>query len=170
MTGGHPAVCLDLLQSIPTGEFNLRQILTTIHHVTKFGAAGSLFLEAWTELPNEAKQFLSDLLVKRHITAKVVPELLNQLIAMGLLKEATHGLWKYLTFRSWYVELLLRYRGAEIGITLPEKLSNIMTEMMPEIGIINRSAYEVLNDIENQVRNFIIIQAHINQKSRQVFS
>lgn len=169
LTDGHPRICNEILDNIPKNELSLRKILQVIQDIARTGAVGNLFLDTWIELPKEAKIFLADLLLKRHITAQVVPELRNQLVAAGLVKEATHGLSKYLTFRSWYIELLLRYRGIEIGISMPDKLSASIPEMMPEVGVINRIAYDAIHDIENQVRNFAVIQANLCKKPAQHF-
>ncbi|MCB0130590.1 MAG: hypothetical protein KDD78_07070 [Caldilineaceae bacterium] len=75
--------------------------------------------------------------------------------------EVSHGDIRYLTFSSWYVELILRFRGDELEIDIDkDKQLTYIQELMPTIRAVNWHAYDVVNDIENQIRNFVVLKAH----------
>jgi hypothetical protein len=70
---------------------------------------------------------------------------------------------RYLSFRSWYTELLTRLHLEELGISDEETGQIRIEELMPKVSELNVEAYRLVNDIENQARNFVAIQLCLRQ-------
>lgn len=69
----------------------------------------------------------------------------------------------YLSFKSWYAELVVRYHYEELGI-YDDRLSRLkIYDISPEVHTINVEAYRVIRDIETSARNLVMIALSIFQ-------
>jgi len=68
-----------------------------------------------------------------------------------------------LSFRSWYVELLVRLHAQDLGIE-DDRIRRIdVGKLMPEVFTINAEAYHLIGGIETLGRNFVTIQLCMQQ-------
>lgn len=167
LTGGHPAAALEILSQIEPGNLSLSALLLSTHQAAGGGAAGQALLNAWRHLPAESKSVLRTLVVKRRIPATTHPSHLERLSASGVARVDRVGMSRYLGFRSWYAELLARLHAPELGIADERTGSIRIDELMPETLELNVEAYRLINDIENQARNFVAVHLCMHQTPGQ---
>lgn len=158
LTGGHPAACREVLSRIPSGRLNLKSLLNSLRQTAQYGEVAALLLDSWHELPQTGRAFLGTLTHSRQTSSAISPALYDLLDCSGLIREVHIGSLGYLGFRSWFVEQLVRIHARDLGLD-HVKIDRVSLEnLVPEVSVINRAAYEAINDIENQVRNFAVIQ------------
>jgi hypothetical protein len=163
LTGGHPAAALDILDQIPPGDLCFPTLLTSTHQAATNGPAGQALLDAWRQLPIESRSVLRDLALQRRIPTAMLPLHLERLRVAGAIRLDRIGETNYLNFRSWYVELLVRLHAQELGIA-DEQIQRIrIDELIPQTSELNAEAYRLINDIENQARNFVTIQLSLRK-------
>jgi hypothetical protein len=155
LTSGHPAAALDILNGIPAGGLSFAALLASAHKAARDGAAGQALLQSWCELPSDAKSLLRALILRRHLPAMIPPSLLERLMALGLVRMEQVSTGHYTSFASWYVELVVRLHAQELGVADEETSRIRVDELVPQVSSLNLEAYRVINDVENQVRNFV---------------
>lgn len=167
LTGGHPAAAIDVLGSI-SSSLSLEALLKATYQAADSGKAGQELLNVWKQLPAEALRVAGDLLVQRHVTIQGNPSYLSQLESAGMVKIRHLDANCYVSFRSWYTELLTRLHADAIGVE--SAVTQVcLEELVPSIAGFNYEAYRLIYDIENQVRNFIAIQAQKLQEDGRHF-
>ncbi len=162
LTGGHPAACREVLSRIPSGRLNLRSILKSLRQTAQYGEVAAALVDSWRGLPPTGKVFLATLIHSRQTSSAIWPALYDLLNCLGLVREVHVGSNGYLGFRSWLVELIVRIHANDLGLDHVKISSVSLDNLVPEVSVINRTAYEAINDIENQVRNFAVIQRSLH--------
>jgi hypothetical protein len=158
LTGGHPAATLDILDHILSEDLGFPALLSATRRAAADGPASQALLNAWRQLPLESRSVLRDMVLQRHIPATAPPTALERLRVAGAIRSDPVGPTNYLNFRSWYVELLVRLHAEELGIADEQTQSIQIDELMPVTSEMNVEAYRLINDVENQARNFVTIQ------------
>jgi hypothetical protein len=155
LTGGHPAAALDILSELDSNDVSVRALLSATQRAAESGPAGEALLEAWLRLPDESRNELKRLILQRHIPIRSLGDRWEQLVTAGVARHHQVGQDHYLAFQSWYAELLARLNVEDLGIA-DSAVKRIRTNgLMPAISELNVQAYRVINDIENQARNFV---------------
>jgi len=167
LTAGHPGACRDILDLLQNTTLSVASMLNATRSAAENGKTAQTLVKFWQALPVEGKTFLTELMLKRQISARVLPELKNLLLSAGLVYEVKRGGQLFLGFRSWYVELVVRFHSITLGINDARIGKLQSSELMPEITSLNQEAYEVISDIENQVRNFVVLQLCLIQSTEQ---
>ncbi len=163
LTGGHPAAALEILDQIVSGNLNLPALLSATRQAAKTGLAGQALLEKWGQLPDEVRLLLQKLIVKRHVVATAPQSIVDQLLVAGVIQQNRVGEKNYLSFHSWYAELLVRLHMAKLKIANQKTRKIQLNELMPEVSALNIEAYRLINDIENAARNFAAIQLSLQR-------
>lgn len=163
LTGGHPAAALDILNQVAAGDINFPALLSATYQAATNGPAGQALLEAWRQLPDESRSVLRDLVLQRRIPAMTLPAHLEQLLIAGIVRLDQVGTTNYLNFSSWYAELLVRLHARELGIADEQTQRIQIDELIPKVSGLNVEAYRLINDIENQARNFVAVQLCLQQ-------
>jgi hypothetical protein len=167
LTGGHPAAALDILKGISPGNLSVSNLLSSTRRAAASGPAGQALLGAWCQLPVESRLVLRDLVLQRRIPTAALPASLERLYVAGAIQLDRVGATGYLAFRSWYTELLARLHTEELGIADEQTERIRIDELMPRVSALNVEAYRLINDIENQARNFVTVQLCLRQAHGQ---
>jgi hypothetical protein len=155
LCGGHPGCAFEVLQAASSDALSFSTLLSSVDKVAKDGASTNKLVEFWSDLPEETKPMLLNLLRHKYLSAPLVlSSNLIQLYDYGILAHKTINERSYLSFRSWYVELVIRYHLTDIGITVNGTLPELI-EIIPDATAICMEGYSLVNEIENLVRNFV---------------
>jgi len=163
LTGGHPAAALEIVQQIPAGQLKLRALLRATERAAKDGAAAQALLRAWQRLPLATRTVVRQLLLQRHGAATIAAEHVDRLLTTGIARRDRVGGGYYLSFRSWYAELLVRQHLSELDLADERSAVVQLDQLIPAIAALNVEAYRLIHDIENTVRNFVTIQLCLQQ-------
>ncbi len=79
------------------------------------------------------------------------------MLACGIARRSQAGSKNYLSFRCWYVELLIRLHLTELELADGELQKHRLDELIPEITALGLEAYRLIHGIENDVRNFVAL-------------
>lgn len=155
LCGGHPGCAFEILQVASSEALSFSKLLSSIDKVAKDSAGTSKLVQFWSDLPEETKPMILNLLRHKYLSASsVLPSNLIRLYDYGILAHRTINERSYLSFRSWYVELVIRYHLTELGITVDGTLPELI-EIIPDATAICLEGYSLVNEIENLVRNFV---------------
>jgi len=167
LTSGHPKVTLEILKSIPQSAMELRTIMSATKSVAQFGAMSAALVDVWKKFPEPAKQTLRELLIKRQVAASIPHRMIDQLAVAGAIRMKRVNAKQYLTFHSWYAELVIRLHANDIGINNQQITRIPLDDLMPSISVLNREAYRIISDIENTMRNFLTSYLSSHSDSNQ---
>jgi hypothetical protein len=158
LTGGHPAAALDILGKVESDDISVHELLSATHRAAKSGPAGEALLDAWLQLPSESRHVLKRLILQRQVPIRSLGDRWEQLVTAGAVRHHRVRQEHYVTFQSWYAELLTRLHAEELGIADSGTQSIRTNELIPPVSSLNFQAYRLINDMENQVRNFVATQ------------
>lgn len=157
LCGGNPTVALEILRGLQGQDISVENLLDATRQVATDGETGCRWIEQWTQLTSDAKAIVKELLHQRCTTNSCSSEPVNQLVALGIVKQRRIGTERYLLFRSWYMELLFRLHLASLGMDETRLAEVQIEEMVPSILSVNQEAYETIHEIENNVRDFVAL-------------
>lgn len=163
LAGGHPAAAQDILAQTQATKLSFPALIDATQQAAENGAAGHALLDAWSRLPDESRSVLRNLVLQRHMSTGVPPGYLERLRTAGAIRLDALGSKNYVSFRSWYAELLVRLHLGALGIADEETQSVQIQHLMPRCSMLNAEAYRLINDIENQARNFAAVQLCLRQ-------
>ena len=155
LTGGHAGAVLDVLRCVSVGHFVISSLLAATEQAASSGVAGSALLTAWQQLPTDYSAVLKDLVLRRQMSVSPTAHAVVSLLAAGAARLHLLGNKSYLRFRSWYIECLVRSHLDSLGLADPQTKAIRRKELMPEIRCVNVEAYNLINETENAVRNFV---------------
>ncbi len=160
ITGGNPSVILGILDRVGGRDLSLDNLTQATRAYAIDGNVSLELAELWSHMPTEAKKILLNIILKRRILGFIPAEIKQLLMCAGLISETIIEDREYIGLRSWYVELVVLTHANNIGLSDP-RIDNINPmEFVPELTVINHEAYQVINDIENRVRNFAVRQRY----------
>ncbi|TAH49004.1 MAG: hypothetical protein EYC68_17870 [Chloroflexota bacterium] len=151
----HAGAIVDTLLQLDTREFNLDQLFTALKQVARTSSSSDALVALWQALPVRNRQTLQRLVTRRHIRATAEHPDIMPLVDAGVAKLELLGDTSYITFCSWFVELVVRVRGSEIGLAELGDPIIPARYLMPSTSVLNLEAYHLIHDIENTARNVV---------------
>jgi hypothetical protein len=158
LTGGHPTIAMSVLNSMPDNKVGLAPLLQGTRRAVRDFQQMARFFPSWRFLPDQARTTIQKLLAKRHRLASSRLDADEPLLSCGLIRHERRGPDIFLSFRSWFVELLLRQHAVELGLETDQARALVIEELVPEVLSLSQEAYSLINDIETTVRNFVTLQ------------
>jgi len=157
---GNPAIIMGILGEVQEENFNYEGIIDATREYARCGSLSLELVDIWMSLPPKAKETLATIILRRRALGLVSSDMKRLLSCFGLTKLVYIQNQEYLCLRSWFVELLLVIHRERLGLSehILERID--MTEIMPELTTINTEAYQLIHDIETQVRNFVVQQRY----------
>jgi len=153
VSGGNPAIMQDILDNIAPGSPSIEELLNVARTTASDSPVSRHLVEILKKFPTETLSAVENLLYYRIIPIRSLSDSLDRLRSAGVVREVVSLGQRYVTLRSWYIELLLRLNATELGIQ--SSLENLET-LMPTISIVNREAYLLLQEIETLLRNHLV--------------
>lgn len=159
LCGGHPGCIVEVMQTIDLENISFSALLSAVNQAAQNGTYAEKLVKYWGEFFVEIKPIISRLLKQKKISASTtLPTQLIQCVDYGILSQKIINEHSYLSFRSWYVELIIRHHLKELGLNHEDNYPEI-SEIIPDMTSICAEAYKLINQIENLVRNFV--SAHL---------
>jgi len=156
ITGGHVGLIKDLLLELNPNKLTMKEVLRAAEASSQKGNYGKALVEVWKQFPADVLEIISKILLVKTILDKIPPKYLDLLFSSGVIDHQSILGEKYITLKSWYVELLIRNHLEELGIEKKQLGMILFDEYIPSITIFNAEGYRVINKIENLVRNFMV--------------
>jgi hypothetical protein len=166
LLAGHARATQELIKNVPNQYFTLEGLLTGVDALARDSAATQQLLTCWARLSEWGLKVLHRLLLQRNILLHDhASQDYEQLIVFGIAAIKSVKSQQYLTFKSWYAELIARYHYGQLGIS-DERLQRLhIADIMPEIRAVNVEAYRVICDIESAARNLVTLVLSQNSMS-----
>jgi hypothetical protein len=155
ITGGYAGAILDILASTEKSNPTADDIFEATWKAVQQGDHGNSLVLAWKKLPSSAISQVKQILLLKQLDPNDKKSL-DLLFVSGII--SYHEIFgkRFARLNSWYVELLLRDRAANLGLDGADWLITRFDQFTPRIKTFNIEAYEIINDIENQVRNYAV--------------
>ena len=157
ITDGHPGAISDIISYLKFNPLTLENLIEASYLASQKGKYASCLVETWALLPMLSKQKLSKLLMFEPVP--YLSSYADQMRAAGLVKQTWISEKCYISIKSFYVELVARQNAKIIGLDNADFLKKTTTEFVPNLLEINLQAYEIIAEIENLTRNYIL--AHL---------
>jgi hypothetical protein len=166
VTGGHPGAAVEIAEIISKKQvLSIPTLFSAVKQVACKGKVTAELIHIWIQLPTETKLLLEQILLGYPIRTNTQRQNWDSLCTAGLTKEVIVARIYYGNVSSWFVECVLRSHLEELGIENPNLSQVFIDELVPPLLSINKEAYQIINEIENLVRNFATLQL---SKSRKV--
>jgi hypothetical protein len=156
LAGGNPEIMKEILERANPENPTLEDLLKASKETVQKSEFSKKLVGLIMRLHPNAKNVIQEILDKRMLPVNALSDSQERLRILGLITLKSNFGENFLTIRSWYIELLLRLFSKEIGLQEEsEVLFNAIKEMIPPLTVINREAYQLLQETENLVRNYL---------------
>jgi hypothetical protein len=158
ISGGIPTLAAELLESLQENDFSILNLVNQTKSIAHKGLFSKKFTQQISGFTNSIKTILSRILIERYLSNAIDQEIKEQLLLSCCIREQKTPNSGYVTFFSWAIELILRAHETEIGISSEKSQRIEVSELQPEIFVINIEAYKLIFSIEFKIRNLIFNQ------------
>lgn len=157
LTGGNPAVAAALLERLDNQECSLQSMLDAARSIAHESKITELLLDEWKSSTGQLRPQIQRLIQAGVLSFDSLSfDSGSLLVSLGIAKRDAHDEGVYYRLASWYVELVLRFKGAELGLESED--DDQVSERIPTITSINHHAYRIINEVENLLRNAVVEQ------------
>lgn len=160
---GHPAATLEIIRATSGQPLRSANLIAATRRVAMQGSSAQHLVECWKTLSADLMAVVQALTHTRLVQARLSSEQIEVLQTFGLVRLNRLGKQNYLSFRSWYVELVVRLHAEELGIADAALQRASLDDLMPDVSAINAEAYHLVNHIETTARNFVSLYLHAHQ-------
>lgn len=158
IAGGNPAVMGEIAQKIIPDDLTLLSLLAAARAAAVEGQYSKRIQECLQQVPAESLAVLKKLLVLRQIPVISLSPAMQRLHSMGIVKEKVSKESRHLVLQSWFIELMLRALTQIFGLPGSSNRQADIADLMPTITVLNQNAFELLQEIEILLRNFVVTQ------------
>jgi hypothetical protein len=170
LVGGNPSVAGAVLDSMPHEEVSFDLVLEQIERVAMESSIVLDLLEEWRETSSVLEAGLHSLL---RYGALPLSQLQSEeavcLSGHGLAETIDRPRSQFLRLQSWFTELVLRFHYRELGFGGWEEAIGDVSDRVVPAQALNDSAYKMLNEVENLLRN-ALTQFLKENKSGELFA
>ena len=156
LTGGHPGAIKDILSNLPRDNVSSKEIIQATHRAAMSGIFGDGLIKSWGILSSTEIGILKDLVLYKKLPKGTNSTNLEVLHNLGIIEYKNLFNHRIVNLKSWYIHLLTKYHAKSLGLADVSWGKFDFEEFMPTIPEWNIEAYRILNDIENQIRNFAV--------------
>lgn len=157
VAGGHPGAIKDILAEVDLRSLSVQSVLSATHKAAQEGPAARGLLEVWKELPTDSLLAIERLLAVRQMPTRMLATQMDRLRAAGIVVQSEVLAQQYARLSCWYTELVLRHHARELGIQDELNDAVSVSELMPVVSELHFDAYRLINEIENLLRNFVVV-------------
>lgn len=156
ITDGHPGAIDDVLSFVDSKKTTAAEIQLATEKAAQNGKHGKLLIGAWTNLHSDVIDLAKQFVLMKQTPKSANHDLMNLLFISGIIVYHDETEKRYGKIKSWYVELLIRNNASLLGISGEDWMKIEFEEFVPSIKALNIEAYELINNIENIIRNFAV--------------
>ncbi len=162
--GGNWEVTQSLLGAVQERPIQLQSLWNHTRRIAQDGPLARDLLASWRRLPPRSRKLLQRLLTTRCVAEHHTNERIKEpLLALGIAREVTINKIRYLRFFSPFTELCVRANLAEFDLADPALERVNLDEIVPDLDILGSYGYQLVRDIENLVRSYVMLQVQIGQ-------
>jgi GTPase SAR1 family protein len=162
ITDGYAGAIVDILNNLDPNDPTTRNLFSAVKRAAQSGYYGEALVHSWLSLPDNAI-----LLVKELLLFKQLPDEKRnkfELLEVAGIIDYRDVFGQYFAhIRSWYIELVLVSKAKILGIDGDDWNKIQFEELAPSLLTINLEAYRIINDVENLIRNFMVVR--LNEQS-----
>ncbi len=155
ITGGLPGAIIDVLSFIGTNNPSVPDVVTATRAAAEKGSYGKLLVDSWLKYPPAFTNLLRQLVLYRKFDTGD-KSVLDLLIIAGVASRREVFEKSFIQTSSWYMELLLQNHANVLGLNTEELHNLQFDEFVPGLITFNLEAFEIINNIENLIRNFAL--------------
>ena len=158
IAGGNPTVMQEITRNINPKAITISNLLKATDITATKGHVCDFFLKYWKELPDDSIEMLNKILMLRQIPIYSLQSSTERLLLMGIIKEKQSQETRWIVLRSWFVELMLRHFANDLRLSGSISKNSDTHDLMPTITVLHQKAFQLLQEIEILLRNFIVTQ------------
>lgn len=159
ITGGFAGGIVDIVHNLKSCDPSTADIISATRKAAEDGSHVRALVNAWLQLSPEAVGQVKKLLLFQQLD-QVQKRKIDVLVTAGLISYQDIMGESFAKISSWYIELLVRNNAAVLGIDGDDWNKIPFNELAPSIASLNLDAYRIINNIENLIRNFVMIRLY----------
>lgn len=156
IAGGNPMIMRELALIIDPKDITIYHLMEAAKSAAQDSQYSKKIQECFKDISGESIEILKKLLSLRQIPVRSLSPSMERLRLLGIVKEKVSRDSRYIILRSWFVELMLRSFPTEMNFSISIYQGSELTDLMPTITHLNQKAFELLQEIEILMRNYIV--------------
>src|SRR5690606_33025188 len=121
------------------------------------GPSARSLINLWGDFLPDIHPALQHLLANRVIHLDGSSPYQELMRAAGIAKLEKIGSRYFLGIKSWFIERAFAYHGEELGFDPKWVRDTLLDDPLPQLLSFNSCAYQLLNDVETKVRQFVSV-------------
>lgn len=161
-TDGYAGAIVDILGSLDSGNPTTHNLFSAVKRSSQSGRYCEALVHSWLNLPDNAITLTKELLLFKQLPAERRNRF-ELLEVAGIVDYHNVFGQSFVQIRSWYIKLVLINNAKILGIDGGDWKKIQFDELAPSLLSLNLEAYRIINDIENLIRNFVVVR--LNEQS-----
>jgi len=157
ITGGHLSVVDEICGALGDNGLRFGDIVRAVDKLAQDGPTAQRLVNLWSDFLPDIRDILHHLLANRVIHLNHARQYQELMRAAGIGKLTQVGSQYFLELKSWFVERVLAHHGEKLGFDSKWLDDTLRDEPLPQLVAFNSQAYQLLNDIETKVRQFVSV-------------
>jgi hypothetical protein len=157
ITDGHAGAIVDILNTLGVNEPTTHNLFSATKKAAQSGNYCERLVHSWLGLPDNSIALARDLLIFKRLPVEKRNRF-ELLEVTGITDYRNVFGQSFVHIRSWYIKLVLINNAKILGIDGDDWNKIQFDELAPSLLTINLEAYRIINDIENLIRNFVIVR------------
>lgn len=167
LTGGYLSVVDEVYDVLGDDELRFGDVVRAVDELAQKGRTAQRLVNLWSDFMPGIREVLQHLLANRVIHLNHARQYQELMRAAGIAKLTQVGNQHFLEVKSWFAERVLAHHGEKLGVDSRWLADTLLDEPLPQLLAFNSQAYQLLNDIETKVRQFVSTYLHHHTTSGQ---
>jgi hypothetical protein len=160
LTSGDAPAVNEIIQCLPQQTISCESIYNAADTLIRSQFYADKMEARLSTLSAQALETLGRMLTGYHPVAARQPAVRDELILSGLGRVVDEGNGWALRFKNWLAESTIRHHRARYDKQVPDLTYPYYEELIPPVSCLNREAYGLICEIENQLRNLVMLRLH----------
>lgn len=166
LTSGDAPAVNEIIGCLPQQPVACERLYQAAETLIRSGASAERMESRLKSLSAQALETLSRMLKGYHPLAVKQPRVRDELILSGLGRVVDEGIGRVLRPKNWLVESTIRHHWARLSRLFPGLANTHYEDLIPPISCLNREAYNLICEIENQLRNLVMLRLQVFANGR----
>lgn len=157
ISGGHLGVLSELRSVLGESKITFDNVIRALDNIAQDGPSARSLVNLWGDFLPDIHAALQHLLANRVIHLNWSSQYQELMRAAGIAKLEKIGSRYFLGIKSWFIERVFAHHGEELGFDPKWVRDTLLDDPLPQLLSFNSCAYQLLNDVETKVRQFVSV-------------
>jgi hypothetical protein len=165
ITAGDLNSASEILRRMGSRFISCDTIFNSAEELVSSQPYAKLLRDRAAQLSKDARFYLGKLLEGYFLDGNNHQSLREELLLSGFIRVDEQTIPSLIRFRNWVIESTIRYHWKYFKEMIPVSVYTEYKELIPPLTYLNRTAYEFICEIENLLRNQVMMRLSIYSKN-----